>query len=421
MVDETEGATSTSPNPLELSDDDFMKISSPEAMANYKPEEPDAASAEEETAGEVVTSENEETGDEAKPEGEKPEGEAEGAEDKDTVKPAAGEEGTESGTVQPKTEEGKDKKEPEAPKPEGGVPPAGSVEEPKPVDHKAFYEQIMAPFKANGKTIELKSPEEAIQLMQMGANYTRKMQAIQPHRKVLTMLENNGLLDENRLSYLIDLDKKNPEAIKKLIKDAGIDPLEIDTEAEPTYLEGNHKVTDAEVNFRTNLDELSSTPTGKETLHTINSTWDETSKEVLWGEPSLMTIIHAQRETGVYDRIVTEVDRQKMLGKIAPDTPFLKAYKDVGDVMAAAGGFDDLLKPKQTTEEAPANIPVGQPEPEPVVTRAVKPKPSVENGDKASAASPTRSTSKPAKPFVNPLAMSDDQFMAEFSKFQGRV
>jgi hypothetical protein len=134
-----------------------------------------------------------------------------------------------------------------------------------------------------------------------------------------------------------------------------------------------------------------------------------------------MTIIHAQRETGVYDRITTEMDRQKMLGKIAPDTPFLKAYKEIGDTLAAAGGFDDLLKPKQTTEEAPASTPAGQPEPEPVATRAAKPKPSVENGDKASAASPTRSTPKPAKPFINPLGMSDDQFMAEFAKFQGRV
>lgn len=415
MADGTE--TTTAQNPLELSDDDFLKLGSPEALENYKPED----LADNVEANEADVSVEGETGDEAKPEGEKPEGEAEGPEDKDPVKPDVGEESAEGGTVQPETKEGQEKNEPEASKPEGDVSAIGSIEEPKLVDHKAFYEKIMAPFRANGKTIELKSPEEAIQLMQMGANYTRKLQSIHPHRKVLTMLENNGLLDEDRLSYLIDLDKKNPEAIKKLIKDAGIDPIQIDTETEPTYLEGSHKVSDAEVNFRSNLDELSSIPTGKETIQIINSTWDETSKEALWGEPSLMTIIHTQRETGIYDRITTEVDRQKMLGKITPDTPFLKAYKEVGDALAAAGGFDDLLKPKQIAEEALVSTPVGQPEPEPVATRTATPKPSVENGDKASAASPTRSTPKPAKPFINPLGMSDDQFMAEFSKFQGRI
>lgn len=59
------------------------------------------------------------------------------------------------------------------------------------------------------ETIELRDSSEAVQLMQKGANYTRKMQDIAPHRKVLLMLENNGLLDEGKLSYLIDLEKKN--------------------------------------------------------------------------------------------------------------------------------------------------------------------------------------------------------------------
>ena len=59
-------------------------------------------------------------------------------------------------------------------------------------DYKAFHDKMMAPFVANGKTIQLQSVDEAIQLMQMGANYTRKMQSIAPHRKVLMMLEKMG-------------------------------------------------------------------------------------------------------------------------------------------------------------------------------------------------------------------------------------
>ena len=86
--------------------------------------------------------------------------------------------------------------------------------ETKPVDYEAFFKQVMAPFKANGRTIELKSPDEAIRLMQMGAGYGRKIQDLQPHLKVLRMLEKNELLDENKLSFLIDVNAKNPEAIK---------------------------------------------------------------------------------------------------------------------------------------------------------------------------------------------------------------
>lgn len=264
------------------------------------------------------------------------------------------------------------------------------------VDYEAFYKEMMAPFKANGRTIEPKSVYELQQLKQMGANYTKKMQDIAPHRKVLMMLENNGLLDEGKLSYLIDLEKKNPDAIKKLIKDAGIDPMDIDTTVEPTYREGNHKVTDEEASFRGTLDDLNSNPAGKETLNLIHTGWDQASKEVLWKNPEILTMIHQQREGGIYDRIATEVERQRILGTIAPNTPFLHAYKAVGDKMVEANAFADLVQKTAPT---------------PVITRAAVPKPQVANGDKANAAASSRSTAKKAEVFVNPLSMSDDEFL----------
>lgn len=276
-----------------------------------------------------------------------------------------------------------------------------------PPDYEGFYKQIMAPLKANGKTIDLKSPQEAIQLMQMGANYTKKMQAIQPYRKVLLMLENNGLLDEGKLSFLIDIEKKNPEAIKKLIKDAGIDPLEIDTSTEPTYREGNHRVSDEEAAFVSVLEDLRSTQEGTDTLQTINSQWDQASKEVLWKQPELMATIHQQRANGIYDRITAEVDRRRTLGAIPAQVPFLQAYKVVGDELDAAGAFQELVQPK--TVQMPPNQ-----QAQPVATRVLKPK-APANGDKVSAASPTRTTPRKAEKVINPLAMSDDDFLKQMA------
>lgn len=280
-----------------------------------------------------------------------------------------------------------------------------------PPDYKALYEKVMAPLKANGKTIELKSPEELVQLAQMGANYTRKMQAIAPHRKILTMLENNGLLDEGKLSFYIDLEKKNPEAIKKLLKDSGINPMDIDTDAPSTYLEGNHKVSDEEVLFKTTLDDLASTPEGKTTLQTINTSWDQASKEVLWKQPEVMTLIHQQRENGIYDRITTEMDRQRALGTLPANVSFLQAYKAIGDTLAQAGVFDDLAKATETVK--PPAQKVGQ--------TVQKPKPAAVNGDKVNAASPARSTARQAQTQVNPLSLPDDAFMKEVDKFEGRL
>lgn len=417
-------------NPLEMSDEDFAKLPIPGEEVSEQTTEASAEAGADGVSGEESNNaDQQQQGSEAGEEGKQAEGaegtgaEAQGAEGQGDGAGAgkqAGAEGAEGGAAQPKAEEQQGKEGAEAPKPEGAVSPTGSKPEGQEAPaagvvvrtadtDKAFYDKVMAPFIANGKEIKLNSPEEVIQLMQQGANYTRKMQAIAPHRKMLTMAQNNGIT-EDKLSFLIDLEKGNPEAIQKFLKDKGVDPLSIDTESEPTYREGTHKVSDTEVAFRTNLDELSSTPEGKETLQTINSTWDDASKEVLWGEPALMTVIHAQRESGVYDLITTEVDRRRMLGQIAPDTSFFDAYRMVGD---------DLVK-KAEAEKAAAPAPTAV-APVPVATTAAAPKATVENGDKASAASPTRSTPKPAKVNFNPLAMSDEEFEAQFAKMQGRV
>lgn len=289
------------------------------------------------------------------------------------------------------------------------VEPTTPAAETAPVDYKAFHDQVMAPFQANGKAIQLRSVDEAIQLMQQGANYTRKMQAIAPHRKVLMMLENNGLLDESKLSRLIDLEKKNPDAIRALVKEAGIDPLDIDVQGESTYTPGNHAVPDEAVAFQTTLDEVSSTPDGQETVRQITASWDPESKAELWKDPSILGTIHQQRISGVYDRVVAEIERQRTIGAIPANVSLLNAYRVIGERMTQAGAFQDLVAAQQAAQRPAVQ--------HPVATRvASTTKPAVANSGKVSAAAPTRTAApRRAEAFINPLALSDDEFMKQFA------
>ena len=300
-------------------------------------------------------------------------------------------------------------------KPAVETDPNKPAEQSTTVDYKEAYGHIMAPLKANGKTIELRSVDELRSLAQMGANYTRKMQDIAPHRKILLMLENNGLLDESKLSFYIDLEKKNPEAIKKLVAESGIDPLEIDTSVPAKYQASNHTVTDEELGFRSVLDEVCASPEGQQTVATINSTWDQVSKERLWKDPSLISVFHQQRENGIYARITSEVDRLKALGQIPVGTTFLDAYKLVGDHLHKSNAFADLVKP------SPSNQAVQTPAvPTPVAVKTVTPKAPVVNPAVAAASTP-RSTPKRAQTIVNPLAVSDEDFMKTYEQFKNRV
>jgi len=391
---------------LDMSDDDFLKMTGPADVPEPDPDpEPEKEDVVEEPVVEDEPKSEPEKTDEPVEEEEEPEDEPEPVK---VQKIADGNPLNKADKEKPAPT--KDPKDPvvAADKPTPEEPAENTVTT---ADKEAFYDKVMSGFKANGKKIELRSPDELIQLAQMGCNYTAKMQALAPHRKMLLMLENNGLLDEGKLAYLIDLDKKNPDAIKKLVKEAGIDPLDIDTAAESKYREGNHRVDDKEVAFRSTLDDMRSDPEGLDTLRVLNSTWDQASKDALYENPEIMPIMHQQRQLGVYDRIAAEVNRQKTLGAIPTDKSFVEAYQQVGKQMAAAGAFADIDKapPAKAAPAKPA-VPAT-----PVATRVAAPKAAVTHNDKASAAAATRTTPRQAKVLVNPLEMADDEFLKQMN------
>lgn len=270
--------------------------------------------------------------------------------------------------------------------------------EPAPsIDYKKFYEAMMGPIKANGKTFQPRTPEEAIRMMQMGANYTQKMQGMAPYRKKIQMLQNAGLLEDEKLNYLIDLSKGNPEAVKKLLKDSKLDPLDLNISEESTYTPGNHTVSDAEVQVQTIVDDLKSTPEGLETLRLVQG-WDQASLNEVWQTPSILATLNEQRQNGVYKIITDEMEHQRMLGNIPEGTSFLDAYKAVGDY---------CLKKKQylTQMQMAANLPKG------TVKKAAP------TSTRVKSAAPSGRSKATTSKFVDPFSLSDEEFEKEFNNY----
>lgn len=296
--------------------------------------------------------------------------------------------------------ESEDEKQDEDKKEEDSDQTKKSDQSPSEIDYKAFYDSIMGPIKANGKTFQARSAEEAVRLMQMGMNYTQKMQHLAPYRKRIQMLQNAGLLEDEKLNYLIDLAQGNPEAIKKLLKDKKLDPLEMNLEDEPKYVPGNHTVTDAEVQIQTIVDDLKSTPQGLETLRLING-WDQASLGEVYKTPSMIATLHEQRQSGVYDFIMKEMEHQKMLGNIPEGTPFLEAYKAVGDYCLR----QQQAKAQQQTVQ---NLPNG----------TLHRKQTTSVNTQVKAAAPSNRSKKPAQQFVDPFSLSDEEFEKQFKDYR---
>jgi len=232
--------------------------------------------------------------------------------------------------------------------------------------------------------------------MQMGANYNKKMAALKPNLKIVKMLDNNGLLDETKISYLIDLSKKNPEAVKKLIKDSSIDVEELDLEAEPKYEPTSYAIDDKDLEIDEVLNTIKDTPTYHKTLDVIANKWDRRSKQIVQEDPAIIEIINDHIQNGIYDQISEVMERERILGRLRGMSD-IDAYKTVGDALHKAGKLGKPAVNMQATKASTQTKPSSTPDPKLV--------------EKRKAAALTKGTTVSSKANAyNPLSMSDEEF-----------
>ena len=285
-----------------------------------------------------------------------------------------------------------------------------------PQQYEEFYKKIMAPIKANGKSIKLNTAEDVISLIQQGANYTKKMQSIAPYRKHLKLLEDNDLLDGDKLRFLIDISKHDKDAIKKLLSEAKIDASElsyddeVDDEGNPkpiTYYPKTPNVSDQEVQWSEAWKELLEIEQNDNIdTHSVIMNMDSISQKQVYENPQILMLMHQTQQCGAYDKIINEMERLKVLGYIKENSPFLSTFVSVKDMMLQHGMLDEELK-KLTQQTAPQTQ---------TFVRNTAKKKTVSNDAKAKAAAPSRSTGKSTKPFLNPLTMSDEEFMKHYDE-----
>jgi hypothetical protein len=294
-------------------------------------------------------------------------------------------------------------------KPEDAKPGDKKAEDPVAVQAAAmdFYTKVTASFKADGKDLQIRSPEDAVRLMQMGVNYSRRMQEMKPLRAQNEMLKAVGLDDPAKLNHMIEVMQGKPDAIQKLLKDKKIDPIDIDTTKEVAYQPANHAIDPKTLAFREAIESTLAAEGGKELIADINSSWDDTSKEALRDQPAIFQNLLDQKKSGVYVRIKKELDYQRTMGFLT-DVPFVQAYHQVGDAMQKAGVFGPNLtpKPKQTQVQSNGDMaPIdtgtrkaAQPAPAPNLSSTQQPR-----------AVPSKDGSQPSQPDY--WAMSDEDFL----------
>lgn len=382
-----------STNALEVSDEEFM--ANPLVFD-------DEVAEEEEVIENDVSEDDEESADES---GDESDGEgladAEGADTGDDEPSETVDEADDDDEVEPLDESDAETEEVAAEDSDD------SEEDETPPDLEAFHKNITAPFKANGKMIQVETAEDVIRLMQMGANYSRKMGALKPQMKVLRMLENHDLLDEDKLSFLIDLNKKDPQAINQLLRDSDIDPMELNLDEGQKYERKNYSVSDSEIDLDSVVEELESSEHFQPVLNVVTKQWDAQSRQIVADQPELLKVIHDHMASGIYDIVSTEVEKERMFGRLSGVSD-LEAYRLAGDSLNEKGAFDHLFNPPAADEQESGQQPKPRSKTKPDGAEEQK------RREKRRAASPTKRAARgQSADDFNPLEMSDEEFLKQ--------
>ena len=267
-------------------------------------------------------------------------------------------------------------------------------------DYESAYKKVSEPFKANGIDMQVKDPQDIVRLMQMGANYQKKMAQLKPNLKLIKMLEKNELLDEGKLHNLIDLSKKSPKAIAKLVEESDVDPLDIDKDVPTDYQPTNYSVTDKEYNLDAVLDEIKDTATFNKTINVLTKEWDPQSKATISEYPEIISIINAHMGNGVFEKVNAVLQQEKTLGKLA-GVPDVDAYKQIAEHLHKNG----LL---QNT----ASNPTGTSQ----VSSKTDEKANADRNKKRKAVAPVKqTTTKKAASDEDFLGLSDEDFMKKYA------
>tara|TARA_R110002012_G_scaffold124688_2_gene275853 strand:+ start:6414 stop:7631 length:1218 start_codon:yes stop_codon:yes gene_type:complete len=263
------------------------------------------------------------------------------------------------------------------------------------IDYEEAYKRIMAPFKASKRMMQVDNIDDAISLMQKGADYHNKMKTLSPNLKIVSTLEKEGLLDQAKLNNLIDLSKKDPKAIAQLIKESGIDPLDIDTDEEVRYKPNNYGVSDKEFRINQAIDEIKDSPSFDKTINVLAKEWDNESKNIISDNPEIISIINDHVFNGVFDKVQGIVDTERALGRL--NVPDVVAYRQVAENLQAQGGI---------VQEG-----VTQPPSKPSVPKTKAQDPVVVQQKRKAAAGTRKTTSKTSNATSNYLGMTDEEFM----------
>ena len=183
------------------------------------------------------------------------------------------------------------------------------------INYKEFYEKVaLAKFTANGREVEgFKNPDDLIRAQQMLHGYSDKMKVFKEYKPFIKTLEERGITaDPEKFKLAMSLLDGDPEAIKKVLKDKNIDPLELDLD-DIKYVPKVKLPSEAQLLIEETYEQAENLGVGSKFNRVISKDWDMPSLQEFVSNGAVRADLLQHLKDGTYDIVQNEIKRMELL------------------------------------------------------------------------------------------------------------
>lgn len=147
-------------------------------------------------------------------------------------------------------------------------------------------------------------------------DYTKKTQELAKHRKRISAMDELGITDD-QFNTMLDVLKGDKDAITSVLKQTGVDAIDLDTEQELNYTPGNYGKSNVELDIKEAYETIDADPEGQITRNVIANQWDDASRDQMvsgmtlpngkkLSTKELIAGLHEDVKKGKYNRVYPE-------------------------------------------------------------------------------------------------------------------
>ncbi len=228
-----------------------------------------------------------------------------------------------------------------------------------------FRNEITGEFIANGKkTRGFTDPKKIIQSQQMAAGLGEKMAAFKPYRPFMNTLKEKGMLDNpEKFNLAMQLLDGDPEALKKQLKEANIDPFEMDME-NINYVPKNQVANNIEIALDDVMENATQHGVDSQIREIISNEWDDDSVIELLEDSQNSADLINHMSTGIYDIVQERMsDKRRVdVNQVYTNKPKIEQYREA--VVELENEYMQYMQQQESQQMPDQNQQVDQNAPE---------------------------------------------------------